>query len=297
MSSGFIVTGMDESPSGAICPLRYTQSGLIIMEQEDDCDAVVDAMLASCYSEEFCVSLDWDTSFIARLMKAGFLVMSVTMVDMDKTGKLFLRDIVLPKLHLIRSALFFPSLHIKRSVKSRLSRYELRFDTDFETVVNKCLKTHGDEWLTPSLINTLFLLREQSGAKTPENAEISEKIEHPPDTKNLYSLVPADFPRPVSFSLYRGGELKAGEFGVIYGRVYTSYSGYREEDNAGTVQMILMVRALEKAGFAFLDFGMPLDYKAALGAQNISPEEFVRLFRAARTTPDGNDSIGNRKPL
>jgi len=283
MSSGFIVTGMDESPSVSICPLRYTQSGLIIMEQEDDCDAVVDAMLATGYSEEFCISLDWDTSFIARLMKAGFLVMSVTMVDMDKTGKLFLRDLVLPKLHLIRSALFFPDLHVKRSVKSRLSRYELRFDTDFKTVVNKCLITHGDEWLTPSLIKTLFLLREQSGAEisesaeTPENAGGSEKIERLPE------LIPADFPRPVSFSLYRGGELKAGEFGVIYGRVYTSYSGYKEEDNAGTVQMILMVRALEKAGFAFLDFGMPLDYKAALGAQNISPEEFVRLFRAART--------------
>jgi len=279
MSSGFIVTSMDERQSWLFYPLRYTQSGLIIMGPEDDCDAVVDLMLASGYSGEFCVSLDWDTPFIARLMKAGFLVMSATMVDMDNTGKLFLRDIVLPKLHLIRSALFFPALHVKRSVKSRLSRYELRFDTDFKTVVNKCLKTHGDEWLTPSLIKSLFLLREQSGAETPPE------------------LIPADFPRPVSFSLYRGGELKAGEFGVIYGRVYTSYSGYREEDNAGTVQMILMVKALEKAGFAFLDFGMPLDYKADLGAQNISPEEFVSLFRAARTTPDGNKSIKNRKPL
>jgi len=282
MSSGFIVTGMDESRLVPIYPLRYTQSGLIIMGPENDCDKVVDAMLATGYSEEFCVSLDWDTPFITRLMMAGFLVMSATMVDMDETRKLFLRDIVLPKLHLIRSALFFPDLHVKRSVKSLLPRYELRFDTDFETVVKKCLKIHGDEWLTPSLINTLFLLREQAGAETPESAGCLENTEHPTDTRNLFSLTPADFPRPVSFSLYRGGELKAGEFGVIYGRVYTSYSGYREEDNAGTVQMILMVRALEKAGFAFLDFGMPLDYKADLGAQNISPEEFVRLFRAAR---------------
>jgi Leu/Phe-tRNA-protein transferase len=227
------------------------------MGPEDDCDQVVDAMLTTGYSGEFCVGLDWNLLFIARLMKAGFLVMSAAMVDMDESGELFLRDIVLPKLHLIRSALFFPALHVKRSVKSRLSRYELRFDTDFEIIVNKCLETHGDEWLTPSLVNTLFLLREQSGA---------------------------DFPRPVSFSLYRDGKLKAGEFGVICGRAYTSYSGYREEDNAGTVQMILMVRALEEAGFAFLDFGMPLDYKTDLGAQNISPEEFVRLFRAARTT-------------
>ena len=69
---------------------------------------------------------------------------------------------------------------------------------------------------------------------------------------------------------------------IVCGRVYTSYSGYRDEDNAGTVQMILMIRALEEAGFAFLDFGMPLNYKTRLGARDISPEEFVGLFRAAR---------------
>ena len=66
------------------------------------------------------------------------------------------------------------------------------------------------------------------------------------------------------------------------GRVYTSYSGYYEEDNAGTVQMILMAQRLEELGFDFLDFGMPLDYKTALGAKNIEPRHFVELFRAAR---------------
>jgi len=242
--------------------LRYTQSGLIFMGPEDDCDTVVDAMLATDYSEEFCIGLDWDPEFIARLMRAGFLVMSETWAGEDEEKKPFKRDIVLPKLHLLRSVLFFGDLHVKRSVKRRLSCYELRFDTDFETVVRKCLEIHGDGWLTPSLVKTLFVLREQS-----------VKQERP---------VPVTFPRPVSFGLYREGELKAGEFGVICGRVYTSYSGYREENNAGTVQMILMIRALEEAGFAFFDFGMPLDYKAELGAVNVKPEEFVSLFRAAQ---------------
>jgi len=264
---------MNEYRSASAYPLRYTQTGLIFMSPEDDCNEVVDAMLATGYSEEFCVGLDWDILFIARLMRAGFLVMSTAIADIDNTGNYFFRDIVLPKLHLVRSVLFFPDLHIKRSIKSRISRYELRFDTDFKTIVNKCLKIHGDDWLTPSLIETLFLLREKSGA---------ENTVKPPAAEKLIELVPEDFPRPVSFSLYHDGELKAGEFGVICGRVYTSYSGYREEDNAGTVQMILMIQMLEKVGFAFLDFGMPLDYKTDLGAQNISPGEFVRLFRAAR---------------
>jgi Leu/Phe-tRNA-protein transferase len=63
--------------------------------------------------------------------------------------------------------------------------------------------------------------------------------------------------------------------------VYTSYSGYRDEDSAGTVQMLLTGRYLRDRGFAFWDLGMPLDYKDRLGAKNLSPEEFVELFRSA----------------
>jgi Leu/Phe-tRNA-protein transferase len=176
-------------------------------------------------------------------------------------------DIILPKLHLERSALFFKNLHVKRSIRPFLPRYELRFDTDFKTIVNKCIQTHGEVWLTPSLIQSVFSIRDQNISLLEQNQLI---------------LSPTAFPLPVSFSLYRDGKLKAGEFGVICGRVYTSYSGFKEEDNAGTVQMILMTHALEEAGFDFLDFGMPLDYKTDLGAQNISPEHFVALFRSAQ---------------
>ena len=248
-------------------PLRYTQSGMVFIVPGDNCDRVVDAMLASHYDEEFCIAIDWDPQFIACLMKSGFLVMSITLHDEedsipipDKTINSI--DMVLPKLHLERSALFFQDLHIKRSIRPYLSQYELRFDTDFKTIVDKCLLTHGEDWLTPSLVECIFSIREQSSS--------------------LPVISPAVFPRPVSFSLYRGRQLIAGEFGVICGRVYTSYSGFKEENNAGTVQMILMIKALEEAGFDFLDFGMPLNYKTDLGAQNISPEQFVKIFRLAQ---------------
>jgi Leu/Phe-tRNA-protein transferase len=229
---------------------------MIFIGPEDNCDAVVDAMLKTNYSEEFCVALDWDVDFIARLMRAGFLVMSETILDEDETGKPLHRDIVLPKLHLVRSALFFPELHIKKSIRPFLNRYELRFDADFETIAGKCLEIHGAGWLTPSLLSVLFALRNT--------------------TQDEGGLWPV---RPVSFGVYRDGQLKAGEFGVVCNRVYTSYSGYKEENNAGTVQMVQMIRWLEDEGFDFLDFGMPLDYKTGMGARNISPERFVELFR------------------
>jgi len=252
-------------------PLRYFPSGHIFIDPEDDCDRVVDAMLATDYSEEFCLARDFDEDFISRLMEAGFLIMSTELKDdtgdkesggeenaetphdvqQEEQEPFF---ILLPKLHLIRSALFFPELHIKKSVRRFLPQYELRVNTDFDIILDKCITIHGSEWLTPPLTEMLNRLRARDDLRT----------------------------KPVSFALYRDGELKAGEIGVFMGRVYTSYSGYYEEDNAGTVQLILMTQWLEKAGFDFLDLGMPLDYKTALGARDITPQYFVTLFRAAR---------------
>lgn len=242
-------------------PLRYLSSGYIFLDSEDDCDNAVDAMLETGYSEEFCLSPDFGEDFAGRLMEAGFLIMSAKLADDEDDDEDSGENendersfILLPKLHLVRSVLFFPNLHIKKSIRRFLPRYELRVDTDFHFILDKCVQTHGSDWLTPPLVGILKELHERKDLRA----------------------------RPVSFGVYREGKLKAGEFGVVMGRVYTSYSGYCDEDNAGTVQMILMTRWLEKTGFDFLDLGMPLDYKTDLGAQNVEPRRFVELFRAAR---------------
>jgi len=256
-------------------PLRYFPSGHIFIDTEDNCDGVVDAMLATNYSEEFCLARDFDEDFTSQLMEAGFLVMSTELKDDDTNDndeengaeentevahevphfvpqeRFFL---MLPKLHLVRSVLFFPELHIKKSVRRFLPQYELRVNTDFDLILDKCVEIHGAAWLTPPLVEMLKGLRHRKDLRT----------------------------KPVSFAVYRDGELKAGEIGVVMGRVYTSYSGYYEEGNAGTVQIILMTQWLNKAGFGFLDLGMPLDYKTALGARDITPSHFVEIFRAAR---------------
>ena len=163
---------------------------------------------------------------------------------------------MLPKLHLIRSALFFENLHVKKSIRRFLGRYELRPDADFDYILRRCIQVHGDDWLTPPLVESIIKIREHAGTATV---------------------------RPASFALYRDGKLAAGEFGIIAGRVYTSYSGYYDEANAGTVQLILTTRWLKDRGFSFFDLGMPLDYKTDLGAVDIGPEEFVDLFRGSES--------------
>jgi Leu/Phe-tRNA-protein transferase len=214
-------------------------------------------MISTNYREEFCLALDFDPLFIADLMAAGFLVMSARFSDDDgpqNSPPDRVRFVLLPKLHLMRSALFFPELHETRSARRLLNRYELRFDEDFDPILERCAAIHGDDWLTLPLRERIKAIRTIEGLPV----------------------------RPVSFGVYRDGERKAGEFGVMAGRVYTSYSGYRDEDSAGTVQLILMARYLRDAGFDFLDLGMPMDYKDRLGARNIDPGQFVELFRNAQ---------------
>jgi Leu/Phe-tRNA-protein transferase len=196
--------------------LRYTLSGHIFIGPEDDCDAVARLLPVVDYNEDFCIARDFDPPFIARLMAAGFLVMSAVLPGEKPNDPEI--TILFPKHHLIRSCLFFPELHIKKSIRSGLSRYELRFDADFDRILDKCLETHGDDWLTPPLVAAIRDIR--GGPCLPA--------------------------RPVSFGLYREGNLVAGEFGIVTGkaggRVYTSYSGYTEESNAGTVQIILTAK-------------------------------------------------------
>jgi Leu/Phe-tRNA-protein transferase len=225
---------------------------------------MVDIMLETAYSMEFCIAVDFDLEFIVRLMEAGCLVMSAAV--QDPSGEPFF--ILLPKLHLVRSALFFDNLHIKKSIRRHLELYELRPDADFEFILDRCVAIHGDDWLTEPLVNAIKRIRFLSAQSGEKDAPFEQAL---PD---VFSRV-----RPASFALYRDGKLVAGEFGVIAGRVYTSYSGYYDEDNSGTVQLIKTTRYLRDKGFTFFDLGMPLNYKTGLGALDIGPEEFVKLFR------------------
>ena len=230
-------------------PLKILHSGYVFLDPFDDCRLVPEVLEEISYPEEFCLALDFDPHFIAQLMAAGFIVMSF-LSDSPEEANEKEQFILFPKHHLLRSCLFYPDLHVKKNIRSRLPLYDLHFDKDFDLVLDKCIETHGDDWLTRPLVAAIRKIRD-----TP------------------------DMPvQPVSFALYRDGKLKAGEFGIMSGRVYTSYSGYYEEDNAGTVQMILTARYLEKAGIDFWDLGMPLDYKLTLGAREISRGEFLERF-------------------
>ncbi|MDR1429216.1 MAG: GNAT family N-acetyltransferase [Spirochaetaceae bacterium] len=227
--------------------LRYIPSGLALVSPGDNLDAVLDAIVQNGYGAEFCLTFSLERSFIAELMRAGFLVMSEYIGPED--------IIIEPMHHLVRSVLFLDRVHEGKTIQRFLPGYEFAFDRDFDRIITRCAEVHGDGWLTKPLTEAIRAVK-ALGKKEA---------------------------MPASFGVYRGGELKAGEFGVISGGVYTSYSGYHDESNAGKAQMVLTARWLREQGFAFWDLGMPLEYKNKLGAANVSLKKFLSLFRKART--------------
>jgi hypothetical protein len=81
----------------------------------------------------------------------------------------------------------------------------------------------------------------------------------------------------------------AGEIGFSVGSVYTSLSGWtglRNEDSLGTVQLVLLGRWLQQRGYAFWSLGHcyspEMDYKRQLGHRIYTRSEFRALLKQHR---------------
>ena len=83
------------------------------------------------------------------------------------------------------------------------------------------------------------------------------------------------------------GELAGGELGYSVGGIYSSLTGFSEEDAAGSVQLLALGQILTKCGFEYWDLGMDLDYKRRLGAELIPRSEFLTHVHRSRIENKG----------
>ncbi|MGA2545898.1 MAG: hypothetical protein ABSF43_05090 [Rectinemataceae bacterium] len=197
------------------------------------------------YPEEFCASMSFEPAFVDSLCSSGF----ITMAARDEG------EFLIPKLHTVRSVMDPRDVIVTRTARRESSRYSFGLDARFGEVLEACVATHGEDWLRPPLRETwmeLFVSRRERRCRFS------------------------------SMELMAGPNLAAGEIGVFVGSCYTSLTGFRRESGSGTVQLAAAGRYLEASGVTLWDLGMPLDYKAGLGAHEVSRGEFLSLFRAAR---------------
>lgn len=195
---------------------------------------------------------DWSEEFYIKLAYSGFIATSLE----TKDGL-----VLLPELQFEHALLDFKDLHIPKKVQKLLNcdKYIFSQNTRFDEVVDQIDKLHEHNWLKGRYIDLLKSLYEKNDLR---------------DDFKVFSF-------EVLCSSTK--KLVAGEVGYKTGGVYTSLSGFslreKEYNNFGTLQLVLLAKHLEKAGYAFWNLGHPhMDYKKKLGAKIYSRDEFLKMF-------------------
>jgi len=190
---------------------------------------------------------------------------------------------LLGKIHTSRCVLAPSEIHIGKKVRKRAKGFELRINTNWEGVVRNVQQftytsRPGDCWLSDDLSRAYQNMNEveprwRRGGVTFHSIELWD---------------------------VKSQELVAGEIGYTCGSVYSSCTGFCKKDKypgAGTVQLAVLGRWLERCGFECWDLGMEMTYKLELGGKCISRAAWATRIRSLRTRevtlamPVGEDAL------
>ena len=133
----------------------------------------------------------------------------------------------------------------------------------------------GENWLYPEIVSAFRLIHQ----RTREGGGVNAMVLNP------VTLEPLDVTsvRLYSVEVWNAetGALAGGELGYSVGGIYSSLTGFSNEDNAGSVQLGALGKLLMECGFKYWDLGMGMEYKTQLGAEMMRRSDF--LDRVHRT--------------
>jgi len=151
----------------------------------------------------------------------------------------------------------------------------------------------GTNWLYPQIVAAFKLINEKT--KDANAGGINAFIMATNNNNNSIQQQHQQQPQDVTpVKLYSvevwnadTGALAGGELGYSVGGIYSSLTGFSEEDAAGSVQLLALGQLLTKCGFDYWDLGMDLDYKRRLGAELIPRSEFLTHVHRSRIENKG----------
>jgi leucyl/phenylalanyl-tRNA--protein transferase len=162
-----------------------------------------------------------------------------------------------------RAVLWPGEFHVARSLARTMRNrgYELRVDTAFDAVVQRCgdraLRPEGT-WITPAMREAYGRLHELGYAHAVET--------------------------------WLDSRLVGGIYGVALGRVFFGESMFSESRDASKVAMARLVSELRERGIELLDCQIPSAHLASLGVRSVRRSEFVALLQQrvdVRSAPGG----------
>ena len=145
-------------------------------------------------------------------------------------------------------------LRVSRSLRQSVRRYEVRFDTRFAEVMERCgdpRRPHG--WITPSFVDAYHRLFELGWASSVET--------------------------------YLDGELVGGLYGVRIGGMFAGESMFHTARDASKVALVALVDHLRATGATLLDVQWTTEHLMSLGAVDVPRVEYLQRLGEALTVP------------
>jgi leucyl/phenylalanyl-tRNA--protein transferase len=151
-----------------------------------------------------------------------------------------------------RMVLFPGKLKISKSTKKVLKNnpFEVTFNKSFIEVVRACAKVkrfgQNGTWITEGLMEAYKKLHEKGYAYSVE--------------------------------VWENFELVGGLYGIDLGNIFCGESMFTKTNNASKIAFIHLVRELSKNGYKLIDCQVPSAHLKSLGAEEISPQEFIKYL-------------------
>ena len=152
-----------------------------------------------------------------------------------------------------RCVLFPEKFKLTKSLKALINRniFEVRFNTRFTEVINKCASTKRPDqpgtWISPEIKQSYIILHELGYAHSVET--------------------------------YQNEQLVGGLYGVAIGKAFFGESMFHTVSNASKVAFYYLIERLKELGFEIIDNQMTTPHLLSLGAEEISRERFLEIIQ------------------
>ena len=157
-----------------------------------------------------------------------------------------------------RRRCLFPieGVHVSRSLAKtvRSGRFEVRFDTAFESVMRGCLRP-GENWLSEEFVRVYTTIHHEGWGHCAE--------------------------------AWQDGVLVGGVYGIALGSCFCAESMFHRATDASKVALVALVDRCRELGFTIFDAQIMNPHLRSLGAYETPERAYARLLRDAleRTTP------------
>jgi len=142
---------------------------------------------------------------------------------------------------------------LRRSLKKKLHKFDIRFDSAFREVISQCARTPREgqrgSWILPEVAEAYSTLHDMGHAHSVE--------------------------------AYVEGVLVGGLYGVCVGRVFCGESMFAHRSDASKVAFVHLIEHLKARGYDFIDCQVPTPHLKSLGAVEVPREFFLRRLHEA----------------